>query len=42
MLTDCHMGLFKLLVRSDNAQPKISCEWAFDAKTRVPSQRKQS
>lgn len=39
MLADCHMGLLKLLIRSGNAQFKISCEWAFDAKrkTRVPS-----
>lgn len=39
MLAGCHMGLFKLLIRSDNAQFKISHEWAFDAKgkTHVPS-----
>lgn len=38
-LADCHMGLFKLLIRIDNAQFKIPSKWAFDArtKTHVPS-----
>lgn len=28
----CQMGCFKLLIRSDNPQLKISYEWAFDAR----------
>lgn len=44
MLAGCHVGLFKLLTRSDNAQFKISHEQAFDAKSKTPVlfERKQS